>query len=172
MRPITEVLLPLAPFASFALLLLALTIAMRFVRNGGPGRIAGIYPAVAPTAGTRLRRERGIFGRGYFAMARIRIGVDHEHLHVRAGTSWQRVGAFSVPLRDITVVPDRYGWMVLSPDTVRLRLARAPEEVVMLFRRDFEKLAAMDSASLEWKARVAPSAQAGTSRAKSDNSEG
>jgi hypothetical protein len=138
MHHIPEALLP---WATVALLPIALTIAMRFVRNGAPGRLARIYPAVSPTPGTRLRRERGVFGRGYFSMARVRIGVDREHLHVRAATSWQGVGAFSIPLRDIAAVPDRYGWMVLSPDTVRLRLTRAPEEVVMLFRRDFEKLA-------------------------------
>jgi hypothetical protein len=158
---IPEALLPFVPFASFALLPIALVVAMRFVRNGGPGRIATIYPAVSPTPGTRLRRERGLFGRGYFSMARMRVGADQEHLHVRVGTSWQGVGAFSVPLQDITAVPDRYGWMVLSPDTVRLRLTRAPEEVVMLFRRDFEKLAEASGGKLALVTGGAPPCVAG-----------
>jgi hypothetical protein len=99
----------------------------------------------------------------------MRIGVDREHLHVRVGTSWQGVGAFSVPLRDITAIPDRYGWMVLSPDTVRLRLARAPEEVVMLFRLDFEKLAEASGGMLQLEtaaaeARRGPPARSATRR--------
>ena len=141
MPPIPEALLPFVVLSPVVLLILGLTIGMRLKRSGAPGRIAGIYPPVAPMPGTRMHRDRAVFGRGYSSMAWVKVGVDREHLHMGVGTSWQNVASFSVPLGDITPTPDSYGWMVLAPDTVRLTLARAPDELLMIFLADFEKLA-------------------------------
>ncbi len=146
---IPDHLVPLAMVAPIPLLAIGLAIGMRRVRSGGPMRLAKLYPPVVPQTGSKPWRDRAVFGRGFFAMAWMRIGVDERHLHVRVSSSWQGTGAFSVPLEDITASPDRYGWMVLAPDTVRLRFARAPQELMMVFRRDFEKLAQASQGRLQ-----------------------
>jgi hypothetical protein len=136
-----EGLRPFAALLPFALVMIALTVVMRVVRKRGPNRLAELYPAVAPAPETRIRTDRAAFGRGYFSMAWVRIGADRECLHVRLLSSFQGRGAFSIPLDDVTATPDRYGWMVLTPDMVRLRFARAPEELMMIFPADFGRLA-------------------------------
>jgi hypothetical protein len=135
-----EGLRPFAALLPFALAAIAITVGLRFLRKGGPSRLAELYPAVAPAPETRIRTDRAVFGRGYFSMAWVSIGADHERLHVRLLSSFQGRGAFSIPLDDVTATPDRYGWMILRPDTVRLRFARAPEELMMIFPGDFARL--------------------------------
>jgi hypothetical protein len=133
----------LRPFAALFPIVLAfmlLTLLLRFARKRGPSRLVELYPAVAPAPGTRIRMDRGVFGRGYFSMAWMRIGADQERLHVHVVSSFQGGGSFSVPLDEVTATPDRYGWMVLTPETVRLRFARAPEELMMIFPGDFARL--------------------------------
>jgi hypothetical protein len=134
----------LRPFVPLLPVLIPIWIAvllLRFRRGGTPGRLAALYPAVAPAPGTRLRLERVVFGRGYGSMAWVRIGADRERLHVRIVTSMQGGGRFSVPHEEVTTSPDRYGWMILAPDVVRLRFARAPELVLLVWRRQLERLA-------------------------------
>ena len=135
-----EGLRPFAAVVPFAFATIALTVSLRFVRKGGPSRLAELYPAVAPAPDTHIRTDRAMFGRGYFSMAWVSIGVDQERLHVRLLSSFQGRGAFSIPLGDVTATPDRYGWMILTPDTVRLRFARAPGELMMIFPGDFARL--------------------------------
>jgi hypothetical protein len=114
---------------------------LRFVRKGGPSRLAELYPAVEPAPGTPVRMDRAIFGRGYFSIGWVRIGADCERLHVRVLNSLQGGGSFSAPLDDVSATPDRYGWMILAPNTVWLRFARAPEALMMIFPGDFARLA-------------------------------
>jgi hypothetical protein len=153
----------LRPFATLFPVMLAfmlLTVRLRFARKGGPSRLLELYPAVAPAPGTRIRMDRAMFGRGYFSMAWVRIGADHERLHIRVVSSFQRGRSFSVPLEEVTVTPDRYGWMVLAPDTVRLRFARAPAELMMIFPGDFAKLAEASGGRLRLEAALVSEARA------------
>jgi hypothetical protein len=136
-----EGLRPLAALLPFVLAMMVLTLVLRFARNGAPNRLAEVYHAVEPVQGTRLRLERAVFGRWYFSMAWVKIGADRERLHVRVMTSHQGAGSFSVPLDQVTATPDRYGWMILAPDTVRLCFLRAPEALMRVFPGDFLKLA-------------------------------
>ena len=140
MSPPFDVLLRLAPWVIAVVVLLAAARLLRR-RTGTPSRLAERYPAVEPAHGTRLRRERVVFGTGYFAMGRARIGADAERLHVRVTSPAREVGTFSVPLDEIVATPDRYPWMALTPDAVRLAFAREPGLPLMVFPHAFERLA-------------------------------
>jgi hypothetical protein len=104
--------------------------------------------------------DRAVFGRGYFSMAWVRIGADRERLHVRVMSSFQGGGSFSVPLDEVTATPDRYGWMVVTPETVRLRFARAPEELMMILPGDFTRLVEASGGRLRLEAAPAGEARA------------
>ena len=64
-----EGLRPFATLLPFALVMIALTVGLRFVQKRGPSRLAERYPAVAPAPETSIRTDRAMFGRGYFSMA-------------------------------------------------------------------------------------------------------
>jgi hypothetical protein len=147
MGPPPDVLLPFAPWLVAVIAMIALTLSFRFGRKGSPNRLGERYPAVEPAPGTRLRRERAVFGRGYFSTARVKIGADAQRLHVRVTSSFQGIGSFSMPLDEITAEPDRYPWILLSPDTIRLRFAREPETVLMIFPKALQA-----ARGVEWRA--------------------
>ncbi len=69
MNSLPEVLGPFAALFPIALGFMLLALLLRFVRRGGSGRLAALYPAVEPAPGTRIRMDRAVFGRGYFSMA-------------------------------------------------------------------------------------------------------
>jgi hypothetical protein len=139
-QSLPDALLPFVPWLLAGLAMVSVSLFLRR-RKGTPKRLAERYPAVEPAHGTRLRRELAMFGYGYFSMARVRLGADAERLHVRVTSSSQGIGSFSVPLGEITTALDRYPWMILAPDTIRLRFAREPEAIVMVPRKAFRQLA-------------------------------
>ena len=132
-RPFVAMLPVFIPF-------LLVVLYLRVRAGDSPARLAELYPAVDPARGTRRTRERAVFGRGYFSMCWVKIGADHAHLHVEILNSLRGTGSFSVPLAEVTAMPDRYGWMILAPDVVRLRLARAPEVVLLVWAKTFYRL--------------------------------
>jgi hypothetical protein len=160
MHGLPSVLLPFAPWVLAGLAMISVSLFLRFGRKGMANRLAEIYPRKEPAPGTRFRRERAVIGRGYFSMARVKIGADAERLHVYVMNSFQGVDSFSVPLDEIVARPDRYPWMVLSPDTIRLHLARAPEAVLMVFPGNLRRLAEASGGRLRIEGPAAPAARA------------
>jgi hypothetical protein len=77
----------------------------------------------------------------------------------------QGIGSFSVPLEEITAVRDRYPWMILTPDTIRLCLARDPEEVLMIFPRAFRQIAESSGGRVRLEGAADPAARATASGA-------
>lgn len=159
MIAIPEGLRPFATVLPFAIVMVVFTLVLRFARKRAPSQLAELYPRREPAPGTRLRIDRAIFGRGYFSMAWVKIGADHDHLHVSTIGSYQGLGSFSVPLEDVTATPDRYGWMILAPQVVRLSFGRAPEAVMMVWPRDWAKLAQASGGRLRLEAPLTAAAE-------------
>lgn len=157
MTILPDVLLPFVPWLLAGLAMVSVSLFLR-TRKGTPNRLAERYPAVEPAQGTSLRRELAMFGYGYFGMARVKLGADAERLHLRVTSSHQGIGSFSVPLDEITAAPDRYPWMILAPDTIRLRFAREPEAIVMVPRRAFRRLAESSGGRLRVEGMARPAA--------------
>lgn len=118
------------------------------LRQPGGGPLCDVYPAVPPAAGTKRTLERVVFGAGP-RMTWVKVGADPAYLHVGFVYALGDRAKFSVPLEEITAVPDRFPLMVLSPDVIRLTFARDPGRPMLVWRLLFDRLSAASQGRLK-----------------------
>src|SRR5688572_19930539 len=76
------------------------------LRQPGGSTLCDRYPPVEPAEGTKRTLERVVFGAGP-RMTWVKVGADQAHLHVAFAYTLGSA-RFSVPLEEITAVPDRF----------------------------------------------------------------
>jgi hypothetical protein len=82
-------------------------------------------------------------------MTWVKIGADHQYLHVKLAYSLRSRSDFSVPLSEITAEPDRFPLMVLAPDVVRLDFAGDRSRPMLVWYPLFKRLSAATEGNLK-----------------------
>jgi hypothetical protein len=117
------------------------------LRQPGGSPLCDRYPPVEPAEGTKRTLERVVFGTGP-RMTWVKVGADHAHLHVAFAYTLGNA-RFSVPLEEITAVPDRFPLMILAPDVIRLTFERDPGRPMLVGRLLFDRLSAASGGRLK-----------------------